>query len=78
MGKLDAKLIRLLLKHSENKGGQHNLCSEWLSMNENVAHTKVLNFTNVMERYLFKIRCKRENKASKNANLTGDNRETRN
>jgi len=67
----------------ETKRGEHNLGSEWLSMNENVAHTKALNCTNVIEiknteRYLFKIRCKRENTVSKNADLTGDYRETRN
>jgi hypothetical protein len=44
-------------------------------MNENVAHTKVINCTNVIEiknteRHLFKIRCKRENTVSKNAALT--------
>jgi len=67
----------------ETKSGEHNLGSEWFSMNENVAHTKVLNCTNVTEiknteRYLFKIRCKRENTVSKNAALTADYRETRN
>jgi len=55
----------------------------WLSMNENVAHTKVLNCTNVTEikntqRHLFKMRCKRENTVSKNAALTRDYREMRN
>jgi len=67
----------------ETKSGEHNLDSEWLSMNENVPHMKVLNCTDVTEiknteRYLFKIRCKRENTVIKNAALTADYRETRN
>jgi hypothetical protein len=48
---------------------EQSLSRKWLIVNEEVAHKKVINYVNAVEvrnigKYLYKIRCKWENKIS--------------
>jgi HKD family nuclease len=66
LGKEDAKHI--LLKCSETKKWKEECVnSNWLNINQELAYRKIISCTNVnkiksLGKYLFKTKCKRENK----------------
>jgi hypothetical protein len=65
--KMDA--LHILLKCLETRKWREQFLSrKWVTANEEVAYKRILNCTNVVElnieKYLYKIRCKWENKIS--------------
>jgi hypothetical protein len=59
--------LNILLKCSETRKWRKIVLSKWLSVNEKVAYEGIINCTNAVELrnieiYLYKIRCKWDNK----------------
>jgi hypothetical protein len=74
LGEDDAKHI--LLKCSETKKWREECVnSNWLNINEDLAYRKIISYTNVnkikfLRKYLFKMKCKWENKVKWGHNPT--------